>query len=353
MFGKKNKSSNLADTSPSTVDTSNYGSSAVTTNDYAGSRITNTANDNCDNNNNNTLGVYKWVNLIVYSINVAITFGIGSFGLFGTPTNAELSEKYQTLVTPVGWAFSIWGIIFAAQAIWTLRQFCKAPEQFVDSVQAVGFKYVFTVIAQAGWTITFSQELVPVSLILMACIWINLFQIMRSFNDVNSSSSTVGAENNFKSNALNYALAVFPFAVHFGWITAATVVNANVVLVYENFSASTQFLAAIGGLVLLEVFALGVLYFGCVTVPLVLAWALLGVYVELSAPKDSIVNAFSETQIDSIRYGAIAAMSVTLLLTILQSIRLIRQSRNAPSEPQEAVYLRAEERRQAGSRMYL
>jgi uncharacterized membrane protein len=346
MFGKKNKLTNVEETAPSTGDRTGYGSSTVAS-DYAASR-----NDGADNNNNTVGGVYKWVNLIAYSINVAVTFGIGSFGLFGLPTNAELSEKYQTLVTPVGWAFSIWGIIFVSQALWTLRQFCKAPEQFVESVQqAVGFKYVFTVIAQAGWTMTFSQELIPVSLILMACIWINLLQIVRSFNEVNSSR--LNASNDFKSTAMNYLLAMFPFAVHFGWITAATVVNANLVLVYENYSASTQFLASIGGLALLVVFALVLLFFGYSTVPLVLAWALLGVYVELSMPKESIVNAFSETQIDSIRYGAIVAMSVTLLLTLLQSIRLVRQAQNTNSEPQEAVYLRAEERRQAGSRMYL
>lgn len=34
-------------------------------------------------------------NTIAFVLNVLVTYGIGTLGWFGTPTNAELSEKYQ------------------------------------------------------------------------------------------------------------------------------------------------------------------------------------------------------------------------------------------------------------------
>ena len=52
----------------------------------------------------------NYLNIVAYIVNVVFTYGIGVGGFFNLPTNDELSEKYQTLVTPVGWAFAIWGL---------------------------------------------------------------------------------------------------------------------------------------------------------------------------------------------------------------------------------------------------
>ena len=56
------------------------------------------------------LEALNYLNLVAYLVNILITYGIGVAGIFNFPTNGELSIKYQTLVTPVGWAFSIWGV---------------------------------------------------------------------------------------------------------------------------------------------------------------------------------------------------------------------------------------------------
>jgi hypothetical protein len=73
-----------------------------------------------NNNNDNSgsvvestpqrLRAWHYGNVLAYVMNVLITYGIGVGGLFDRPTNGELSEKYQTLVTPIGWAFAIWGL---------------------------------------------------------------------------------------------------------------------------------------------------------------------------------------------------------------------------------------------------
>lgn len=61
-------------------------------------------------------------NVLAYGINIALTYGVGTAGWLGTPDNGELSDKYQTIVTPNSRAFSIWGLIFVAQAIFAVVQ---------------------------------------------------------------------------------------------------------------------------------------------------------------------------------------------------------------------------------------
>ena len=59
------------------------------------------------------------LNLAAYLLNTLETFGYGPFSSHFTPTqnNATISDKYQTIITPFGFAFSIWGLIFLMQAI--------------------------------------------------------------------------------------------------------------------------------------------------------------------------------------------------------------------------------------------
>ena len=56
------------------------------------------------------LTAVNYSNIVAYLLNVVVTYGIGVGGILDLPTNDELSAKYQTLVTPIGWTFSIWGV---------------------------------------------------------------------------------------------------------------------------------------------------------------------------------------------------------------------------------------------------
>merc|ERR1719424_2158416 len=68
-----------------------------------------------------SIGWKNWLNLAAYVLNSAVTYS-SLTGIFGA-TNSELSNKYQTLVTPAGWAFSIWGVIFIWEGVFVVAQF--------------------------------------------------------------------------------------------------------------------------------------------------------------------------------------------------------------------------------------
>jgi benzodiazapine receptor len=66
---------------------------------------------------------------------------VGVLGLGGLQTNGELSEKYQTLVTQIGFAFAIWGIIFIAQFIFTVVQLFHSFRGAPLVAKAIGYDY--------------------------------------------------------------------------------------------------------------------------------------------------------------------------------------------------------------------
>ena len=96
------------------------------------------------------VSVLNILNGIAYAINVIVTFGVGVGGIGGFPTNEELSEKYQTLITPAGWAFSIWSIIFTFQFIFIVCQFTSKYSNAPLVVKGVSYWYIFTCLTQAG-----------------------------------------------------------------------------------------------------------------------------------------------------------------------------------------------------------
>ena len=203
------------------------------------------------------------LNLVAFVVNTAVTFGTSA--VLGTPTNGELSVKYQTLVTPVGWAFAIWGLIFLSQGIWAILQ--VLPKfRANELVEAVGFSYIGVCVAQVMWTIVFSQEWILVSMGAMIGILLCLLLIVWSQQRKESVTAT------WK----DWVLLQFPFAVHTGWIVAATVVNANVVLVSQEFGQREQYYAALASLGFVVLAAVVFVFYeraSNAVMALVLSWA--------------------------------------------------------------------------------
>jgi len=228
------------------------------------------------------------LNLVFYILNTVITF-VSITGAFGK-TNSELSEKYQTLVTPDGYAFSIWGLIFTAEGIFCLVQLFYAPVRDSDILsQGVSFWWIASCVAQCAWTFAFAQEVIWLACIFMACIWIALGMIL--YNTFSMKYSTT-----------EFWSSVAPFQLHFGWITAALVVNIDVLIIKSigcykgNYTqgcsmddVATQIGAAVVFLAI--IFAFGLYMSGVLSRPNsistgVLSWAVIAVNSQLNNLSD-------------------------------------------------------------------
>jgi translocator protein len=212
-------------------------------------------------------------NAVAYVMNVGLVNGLPY--LLSLPDNAAMSAKYQTIVTPAGWAFAIWGLIFLMQAIWCVLQLVlPAYRTNPLVVRGVGYNYVGVCAFQVAWTFAFGLEQIALSLVWMLGILFYLVRIHSSLQKV------VDESDNNNNNNNNFWLLRFPFDLHLGWIVAATLVNVNLVLQAHVASAAVKFTAGILTVAIASVVAAAVLYREKdrkdpnLVIPSVLVWAL-------------------------------------------------------------------------------
>lgn len=259
------------------------------------------------------LQTLNYVNVAAYLSNFLVVFGSTRAGL---PDNAELSNKYQTLVTPAPYAFAIWGIIFTAELIWTIAQVLPNYRSNEQVIKGVGYNFAFACLAQCAWTIAFGLEKMVLSLICMICILIPLLKILVTTSLTSTKKTTIADYWKFK----------FPFHIHAAWIMAATLVNFNVVAVAYNAPSAVQ--TTVGWVSLVILFAAGIFavvpkqnYHRAYVVPSVGAWASFAIASELSNPRDMIAATFSDS---IIAHTKTASTIVGYLLLLAMALELAR-----------------------------
>jgi hypothetical protein len=208
------------------------------------------------------LTLLNYLNVLAYVCNAGVTYTIGA--------NVDASVKFQTLVTPAGYAFSIWAAIFAAELVFVIVQLLPAYRSSRLVTKGVGYNFIGACLAQAAWCPTFSiYENTWLALLFMVAILVFLVIIVRN-------QYRLQEHGNNTSTALEFSTLKFPFAIHCGWIAAASLVSINVALVAFHVGATAQYIAAIISLVfILSVsgFCIGILYPPLYVIPSVLAWA--------------------------------------------------------------------------------
>lgn len=261
---------------------------------------------------------FNVLNVLGFVLNLVFTYGFGTAGWAQRPTNAELSQKYATLITPGPTAFAIWSVIFFVQALWVVWQ-CVRPSQrhHMAVVQAVGYRYAVVCVLQVAWTLSFTWEVEWLALVwmlmLLTTLWWILFRIHYQ------------VEKKWKG----YFVWQFPFSLHGGWILVASVVNINVVLVAYGAAESAQLIVAVVSLIALLISAKAVLsgYPVDFTPPLVLIWALFWIYSELNDPPLSIQQRFTESQITGLQTGALAGGAFLLAVVALKIVYIMAFAR--------------------------
>ncbi|CAL1172673.1 unnamed protein product [Cladocopium goreaui] len=263
------------------------------------------------------LPVQSWANILAYLVNLGITYG-SLTGAFGA-TNEELSEKYQSLVTPAGYAFAIWGAIFTWEGIFAVAQMCP-PLSTSPVVDTVTPWWIFACCFQVAWTLFFAQDRILEALICMLGILLSLL------------TSILRTDFLPEISLKEYFLLRAPFSLHCGWIIAASVLNINVLADYNMSSQETLLMLA---MVCLAGIAVIVALFTFAApradplIGLVAAWALLGIYVELENPENLLnMNKFNyiawpQFVIESVRRTALVLSIASACAALISTGRNI------------------------------
>lgn len=139
----------------------------------------------------------------------------------------EVSDVFPNLFTFAPVTFWIWGVIYILLAMYTLYQigiFTKeTSHERKELLNKVSTLFMLSSFANTAWIISWHYEIIWMTLIFMATLFIFLMLIALEF----------------KKHSLTMREEVFvrlPFSVYFGWITISLIANIIVFLVSVNWN---------------------------------------------------------------------------------------------------------------------
>lgn len=188
---------------------------------------------------------------------------------FGDPIG-QRSDAVRTLITPSGWAFSIWGLLFLGSVIYAVWQALPAQKHNA-LVNRIGWGSVVALAAQGAWA-AYTQwaNLTVISAIIILTSLCALLVILRELVAVQRPFT--GAER---------WIVGLTFSALAAWLTAASIVNIAATLVYYGVGGgfAHPFIAAMTVLIGGAIAALAVWRSrGNPWYALVFCWALLAIY---------------------------------------------------------------------------
>ncbi|GAB2549257.1 tryptophan-rich sensory protein [Spirosoma aerophilum] len=177
---------------------------------------------------------------VMFSIITLIVMNyLSNVGAFGGQTNKVISDKYHTLITPAGYAFSIWGIIFLGLLAFAIYQ-GLGSQRTNPRFRAIGWWVVLNALGNAVWSPLFNNELIGVALVVILVMLFSLViieqrllqrvavPVIQTDPDVTLPESPATPTETW--------LARIPFSIYFGWLTVATILNVTVFLKATDFS---------------------------------------------------------------------------------------------------------------------
>lgn len=253
-----------------------------------------------------------WLNFIFFIIAFSVS-NLSQLKLFGGQTNADVSAKYETVFTPAGVTFAIWGVIYLSLFAFTIYHLISARKDDVQAeasqaVLKIGNLFILNNIATTFWVFAFTYEYIFLSMVLIIIQLITLLMIFIELNlwDVHKS---------FK----NKLFTQFPLSIYFAWLCVANVANISVFLVSVGWSGwgiseSTWAIILISIVTLISLFIVGVkrnIFFG-----MVVLWAFYGIILKregIDAHQFEMVISFCE-------YGMMF-IAITMIMALINNWR--------------------------------
>lgn len=165
-------------------------------------------------------------NIVSYLFMVAANATINIVGFKGE-NNGSISDGHPTAITPANWAFSIWGLIFAGLALFTVYQAIPIHKTNTNCLNQVSWLFILNGFINGIWALPFLAKVWWLALLFMLCILGTLIMI-----NIRIDNGYKLLEDSKENVYARYWCVEFPFSVYYGWICVATVANFAVFLKY-------------------------------------------------------------------------------------------------------------------------
>jgi len=248
-------------------------------------------------------GLLKWLNIIAFVAVVLVNGLAGSTTLIGGQDTAQVSDNNFTLITPAGYTFAIWGIIYTLLGLFVIYQ--ALPSDKGKTTEKVGWFFILSCIANICWIFLWQFEFLAFSVVLMFLLFGSL---LKAYLNLGISKSSISWRERIAVQA--------PFSVYFGWITIASIANVAAALVsvgWNGLGLSAETWGILVILIALLITTLVVITRRDVAYGLVIVWALIGI----SSGQSGNQNITLLTQISAVVVAAVIV--VTIILQIFKS----------------------------------
>jgi len=250
----------------------------------------------------NNSALLRWANIIAFVLTVIINGLAGSTTLIGGVNTAFISDSNPTLITPAGFTFAIWGVIYILLGVFVVYQALPSQKE-KEYHKQISWLFILISITNIGWLFLWQYNQVTLALPVIVLFLIGLILIYTRLG--------IGK----KQVPLKEKLAIHtPFSVYLGWITIATIANAAVAGVstnWDGFGISPETWAALIIIIALLITLLVIATRKDVAYGLVIIWALVGIAVKQSENQNIVMI----TEISAI-IVAIALAAVILLASL-------------------------------------
>lgn len=168
-------------------------------------------------------------------VSVIIINYISNIGIIDGKTIGSVSNNIQSLFTPAGYAFSIWGLIYLLLFGFIIYQGRSLFKKNIndDFINKTGIWFIVSCIANSIWVFLWIYEYTGLSCIFIFLLLFSLLKIVLN--------------NNMQLQKVSISKFIFlhlPFVIYSGWVTVASVANVSSYLTkisWSGFGFSDEF----------------------------------------------------------------------------------------------------------------
>ncbi len=165
-------------------------------------------------------GSWHWplINLLGLLVVLAINF-LANWIPFNNQTTGEVLTKNPIFFQPAGWAFIIWGVIYALLLVFVIYSLLPGGRRS-RRVRRIGPVFLVANIANAVWLFFWHWEQFLLSVIAMGILLLSLIVIY-------ILSRRADGDGRVPTRTQQFAIQI-PFSLYLGWISVASIANVSV-----------------------------------------------------------------------------------------------------------------------------
>ena len=215
--------------------------------------------------------------VLVATIGTIAFNGLAAMGYVNGVTPEAISAKYPTVLTPAGYAFSIWSLIYLGLIVFSIYQLVPHNIARFRRVRSV---YIVSCVLNCAWIFFWHRDQIGVCLILICALLVTLLMLNFYFKTPESLRESL--------------VTKAPFGIYFGWVTCAAIVNFAIFLKYSGVQMASGTSAVFGSVCIILAAGLAVVVRWKLTnylYAVAVAWALTAIAVKQSGNTAIVIAA--------------------------------------------------------------